>query len=288
MTIINKYPIIAGSFAVLAIFDSALAQVIPTEKKKSIEQLCDGDAKCIAAAKEIVIQHQNRQKGHPANVVVTGGQQASEKTAETAPFLTAYAAQLLTPNQKCSDPSQYLFFRKDSFDNFNFISNLPPDNKPADASASGASINYTDDRQAANQKATFNFRLTYLLAAKQHCYAPSIGGGLTDPTLPYTLAFAIAPFFSSNGTWNQPFTTTTTSVKATSAKSKSGTTTTTTRTTSTTTVTTVTTNKGSIVTTTKKTSTSALRAGVRLSIRTQYVNITYTAELLLCVSILSD
>jgi hypothetical protein len=90
-----------------------------------------------------------------------------------------------------------LFVRADPLDNFHYA--LDPSNPDGSvADAKGATISYTNDKVAATQKATVNGRVSYVLFGQKCLPTP-------DP-LPifWENAFAIAPFVSGNGTWNEP------------------------------------------------------------------------------------
>jgi hypothetical protein len=109
--------------------------------------------------------------------------------------------------QDCVPLPNSLFVRADPLDNFHYL--IAPVSGPASsadekssssASAKGASISYTDDRQARTQSATINGRVSYL-AFSRYCAAPRY-----HDDVPYIHAFGIAPFIDGNGTWNQPVT----------------------------------------------------------------------------------
>lgn len=148
------------------------------------------------------------------------------------------------------------------------------DGTPANAVSKGASINYTDNRNAATRTAAINARVSYLLIGRTPCSPPPLkdanGNVITDANgtvfagdnrQPFIGGFGFAPFVSSSGTWNEPFTSTTTTTKITPVKSSTGTATTTAETSGAKTTTVTTTSKGTIITTTHKTSTSVLRFG---------------------------
>ncbi len=169
---------------------------------------------------------------------------------------------------------------------------LPPP-KSADATADegqspnaqskGASVNYTDDKQADTQKATINGRVSYLLFGIHNCtfFAGETSYNVLDPktheplldpngnpgvqTAPDTSSFHVrgfgfAPFVSSNGTWNNPFTTTTVTTTLLTKTASAGTTVSTTSD-GITTKSVVINENGTITTTTQKTSTDTLRFG---------------------------
>jgi hypothetical protein len=99
-------------------------------------------------------------------------------------------------------PGNALFIRADPLDDFHYALEYNPTLGAADAK--GASVNYTDDRVAGKQTATIDGRVSYLLLGE-------LCNPLPDPTHPYGNydapfwgGLAIAPFFSSNGTWNEP------------------------------------------------------------------------------------
>lgn len=225
-----------------------------TDRNKSLAQLCDGDSSCEKAALKQVAKSRAEKAGSAKPLNTTN-------KSKTTPFALPTLS-IPTPGQQCQDATQQLFIRKDSTDNFDYLANVKGMSGPASANAAGASFNYTDDIEAANQKATFNFRASYLLIGKHDCKGPLIGAGPeTETRYPYMFGLAFAPFVSSDGTWNEPFTTTTTTTKTTNAKTSGPPITTVKRTNDATTVTTVTTSNGTTTTTTKKTSTSAVRVG---------------------------
>jgi hypothetical protein len=142
----------------------------------------------------------------------------------------------------CTPANQALFMRSDSLDNFNYVdqlsskavspdssSNGQSDGQSPNAAAKGASLSYTDNRNAATQTAAINARISYLLIGRVQCKPAEIAPGYTgDITRPFIRGFAFAPFVSSDGTWNEPFATTTTATKITGNKSSTGETSTTT------------------------------------------------------------
>jgi hypothetical protein len=110
----------------------------------------------------------------------------------------------------CVANTQGLFVRADPLDNFHYLVD-PVQPSSSDASSSsagsamGASINYTNNLVAGTQTATINGRVSYLLFGETPCDAP-------NTREPFIYGFGLAPFISSNGTWNQP-------IKATSNSS---------------------------------------------------------------------
>ena len=173
--------------------------------------------------------------------------------------------------------TEALFIRSDPLDNFNYLTDIVASNTSSELStnsqAKGASLTYTDDLQAGTEKAVINARASYLLFGINNCtlLAPTypisdvktgqVVGFEPNPNSFYIEDIGIAPFVSSNGTWNNPFTTTTTVTSIPTAKTTTGTTTTVTSD-GITTKTAVTNKNGTITTTTKKTSTSDLRFGM--------------------------
>jgi hypothetical protein len=106
----------------------------------------------------------------------------------------------------CVANTQGLFIRADPLDNFHYL--VDPANPGATdsstssaGSATGASINYTNDRVAGTQTATVNGRVSYLVFGQTPCDAP-------NTREPFIYGFALAPFVSSSGTWNEPLKTT--------------------------------------------------------------------------------
>jgi hypothetical protein len=182
----------------------------------------------------------------------------------------------------CESPKKQLFVRADSLDNFNYLEQLNPtksagaspgaasdtqsppsaDTQSPNAAAKGASLAYSDNRNASTQTANINGRISYIVFGRQKCLPPPMAPGYGgDIDQGFISGFAVAPFISSNGTWSEPFTSLTTTTKASSNKSISGTASTVSVSNGNKTVTTTTTSKGTITTTTAKTSTSALRFG---------------------------
>jgi hypothetical protein len=110
----------------------------------------------------------------------------------------------------CVANTQGLFVRADPLDNFHYLVD-PTQPSSSDASSSsagsatGASINYTNNLMAGTQTATINGRVSYLLFGETPCDAP-------NTREPFIYGFGLAPFVSSNGTWNEP-------IKATSNSS---------------------------------------------------------------------
>jgi hypothetical protein len=146
------------------------------------------------------------------------------------------------------------FFRSDSLDNFNYLLALSGSaGQSPNASAKGLGISYTDNRQAGTENATIDGRLSYLA----YCYNVAFGSGLSNE--PFVSHLAFAPFVGSNGTWNEPVTTTTTS--ATVSKATGSGTTTTASSNGITTTTIIKNKNGTVTTVTKKYSLSSLRVG---------------------------
>jgi hypothetical protein len=247
----------------------AYAQGVTAQDKALIGKLCKKDAECEFAVFQATAK---RKRSAPAPAVPRQTSSAADSTIATAG--KPPGSPPMKDEAGCTIPSQRLFIRSDSLDNFNYLKSVPLANDPSSgiasqSSAVGASLNYTDNRLTSAQMATINARLSYLLFGEQNCPAPMIkrrdvrtGEEVPGENagLPYVYGWGFAPFISSNGTWNNPFSSTSITTKATSAKSAGGTTTTTTTSNSTTT-TVITTSHGTITTTTKKTSTSDVRVG---------------------------
>jgi hypothetical protein len=96
-----------------------------------------------------------------------------------------------------------LFVRSDPLDNFHYA--LVPNNTTTAADAKGASVSYTNNQLAGTQTAVVNGRASYAILSAL-CDNPS-----ANPSNPYIGGYAVAPFVSSNGTWNEPPTKTSTS-----------------------------------------------------------------------------
>jgi hypothetical protein len=251
------------------------AEGVTAEDKALIEKLCKKDAECEQQQLKQYAEFQataTRKRNAPPST-------PRQTSPATDSSIATVGKQPGSSPQKdeagCTIPDQRLFIRSDSLDNFNYLKSVPLANDPSSgvasqSSAVGASLSYTDNRLTAAQMAAINARISYLLFGKQNCPAPTIKRlnvrtGKEEPgenaALPYLYGWGFAPFVSTDGTWNNPFTSTTTTTKATSAKSANGTTTTTTRTSNSTTTTVTTTSNGTVTTTTKKTSSSAVRVG---------------------------
>jgi hypothetical protein len=170
----------------------------------------------------------------------------------------------------CDVAQKALFIRSDPLDNFNYLLNTAPDtasSPPASSQSKGASVAYTDDLGASTEKAVINGRVSYLIFGIKNCsfLAPAItlntGVSTFDPNSLYIQGVGLAPFVSSNGTWNNPFTTTTVVTTLPNKRTSPGTTATIAS--DSVTTKTIVINKGSTVTTTtSKTSTSAIRLGL--------------------------
>lgn len=114
-------------------------------------------------------------------------------------------------HQDCDPLANSLFVRADPLDNFHYLI-VPPSSSASSsdqkggsaASAKGASITYTNDRNAGTQTAAVNGRVSYL-AFGEYCGPPYFENG------PYIHGFGIAPFVDGNGTWNEPVKQTSTS-----------------------------------------------------------------------------
>jgi hypothetical protein len=123
-----------------------------------------------------------------------------------APWLPEHNTVWCVPNK------QGLFVRSDPLDNFHYLvdpanpgagdSSTGSSSTPAAGSATGASINYTNDRVAGTQTATINGRVSYLIIGETPCNPPN------SPREPFVYGFGLAPFVSSSGTWNEPLKTT--------------------------------------------------------------------------------
>jgi hypothetical protein len=269
---IHSLFILSSSLLAAAQLDAS-AQGVTAADKTLIARLCKKDAECEQrqlAAYQVTAAPRRIDLGPAAHAQGSPGAYSTITTGRNPPDLPP------TKNDAgCYDPSRRLFIRSDSLDNFNYLKTVPPANNTssgvdAQSSAVGASINYTDNRLTSAQTATINARVSYLLFGEQNCDAPTIKRHDVrtreevpgeDAGLPYVYGWGFAPFISSDGTWNNPFSSTSTTTKATSAKSVDGTTTTTTKTSNSTTTTVTTTDHGTLITTTKKTSSSAVRVG---------------------------
>jgi hypothetical protein len=102
----------------------------------------------------------------------------------------------------CVSNTQGLFVRADPLDNFHYLVD-PAQPSSSDSSSSsagsatGASVSYTDNRAAGTQTATIKGRVSYLVVGQTPCDAP-------NTREPFIYGFALAPFISSNGTWDEP------------------------------------------------------------------------------------
>jgi hypothetical protein len=119
------------------------------------------------------------------------------------PFPTLVAA-----NPPCVDISKTLFVRADPLDDFHYGFDANPFAGTSAAlgagDAKGATINYTNDRLAAKQTATIDGRVSYLVFGEQCNPLPDPTHPYGNHDAPYLAGLAVAPFFSSNGTWNEP------------------------------------------------------------------------------------
>jgi hypothetical protein len=96
------------------------------------------------------------------------------------------------PLDRAKDPcSQRLFVRADPLDNFFYAVNAGAGN------AKGASVSYTDNRLNSTQTATIDGIVSYVLTDAA-CLNDPI------PLGPYVSGYAVAPWISANGTWNNP------------------------------------------------------------------------------------
>jgi hypothetical protein len=148
-------------------------------------------------------QYQQLQKEITA--VRSLGATKAKPPADAAPVPKTTTTQLPTLSATfvqdgCRPASKALFVRGDPLDNFHYL--VDPQ-APTVADAKGASVSYTDNRVAQTQSATIDGRISYLLFGEQ-C------DGL-DPLKPFISGVAIAPFVSSNGTWDEPIKKTSTS-----------------------------------------------------------------------------
>lgn len=291
--------VVATSISAIATLQVS-AQTVSAEDKTLVARLCRNDSVCEAAQlKQLASFKAGKEGGRTVTTVgarpndipaaeAAQTRQASKSPASTTTLtatLPTFSKSFLFP-EHCLTANQALFIRSDSLDNFNYLDMLPSspssngptggatDGTPANAVSKGASINYTDNRNAATRTAAINARVSYLLIGRTPCSPPPLkdanGNVITDANgkvfagdnrQPFIGGFGFAPFVSSSGTWNEPFTSTTTTTKITPVKSSTGTATTTAETSGAKTTTVTTTSKGTIITTTHKTSTSVLRFG---------------------------
>lgn len=97
------------------------------------------------------------------------------------------------PLDRASDPcAQRFFVRADPLDNFFYAVNAGYGN------AKGASISYTNDQLAKTQTATIDGIVSYVVTDAACLNDPV-------PLAPYVSGYAFAPWFSANGTLNEPF-----------------------------------------------------------------------------------
>jgi|ERR1700733_2553394 len=206
---------------------------------------------------------------------------APPKSSESGP-------QLPTPSQAfkgslpfgCKPTDKALFIRSDALDNFNYLLTLLPttstsplassDPAPSpNAVAKGLGVSFTDNYQAKTQATSIDGRVSYLLFGAQQCENGSVQatnaagqpiqvGG--NPMAPFIEGFGFAPFVGSNGSWNEPITSTTTSAAISGKKTVAGTTTTRSSN-GITTTTVIPTKNGQITTVTKKYALSNLTFG---------------------------
>jgi hypothetical protein len=252
----------------------AISQTISTEEKALIAKLCQNDSTCEqaqtkqlsafkAAQQSVAAAAASRKAGHAPE-----SEPAKPPAAKKPPNILPTLSKSFPFPGDCEISNQALFIRADSLDNFNYVDQLDSiyagvtsDTSPNSVSK-GASLAYTDNRNAATQTAAINARISYLIIGRAPCQpAPVVardpsGAVIIDPAThmpvmtsgdtrqPFISGFAFAPFVSSQGAWNEPFTTTTITTKASSQKSAAGTTLTTAATSSSKTITTVTNSKG--------------------------------------------
>jgi len=128
--------------------------------------------------------------------------------AKIPPLITTpFVPQWLPPNPiggryACTSDTQGVFVRADPLDNFHYLvdpsaPNSTDSSASTAASASGATISYTNDHVAATQNATINGRLSYLIFGDTNCDVP-------NTREPFLYGVALAPFISSSGTWTEP------------------------------------------------------------------------------------
>jgi hypothetical protein len=289
MWIMKVYPAFISSLGlIVTLHMQAHAQSVTAEQKKLIGKLCGNDLECERLELKQFTTFQAQANRKRSEHAASGSEQTSPSDALKSvntdksivnssptkdPTKPPAVVDAVDANG-CHVPTQRLFIRNDSLDNFNYIQYISPSKEtpsPANlqASAIGAAVSYTDNMISTSQTAAINARISYLLFGEESCRAPSIKRrnlqGVESPGdnagLPYLYGWGFAPFVSSDGTWNHPLTTTSTTVKTTANKNASGTTSTTSLSNNTTTTTVTTTSHGTVTTTTKKTSTSAFRAG---------------------------
>jgi hypothetical protein len=102
-----------------------------------------------------------------------------------------------TPTPADDPCNKRLFVRADPIDNsFYAVTTGAADQ------AKGASVSYTDNRAASTQKAEVNGIISYVVFGGNACNETVIPVG----THAVTLTYAVAPWVSSSGTWNEPVT----------------------------------------------------------------------------------
>ncbi len=112
------------------------------------------------------------------------------------PFPTLFAAR-----PPCNSINKTLFVRADPLDDFHygFDSNIP-----SVGDAKGATVSFTNDQLANKQTATIDGRVSYLVFGESCDPPPDPSHPFGNHDAPYFRGLAVAPFISSNGTWNNP------------------------------------------------------------------------------------
>jgi hypothetical protein len=134
-------------------------------------------------------------------------QQAAKKPPP--PRLPTLSLALKDYIHPCVPAPKALFVRSDPLDNYNYLVDPSAQTDPsaqsgssgqsANAITKGLSINYTYNMNVNTQTATINGRVSYLF------FGARCLGDLTTGDLA-VLGVGVAPFVSSNGTWNEPLT----------------------------------------------------------------------------------
>jgi hypothetical protein len=139
-------------------------------------------------------------KRQPAQKDVNDRFAAIPSPAPAAPAAApAPVPQFRFANSWCSEIPNRVFVRADPLDNFHYA--LDPN---ARNDAKGATVSYTNDQVAAKQTATIDGRVSFMLLGASCDPLPDATHPFGNRADPYFAGLVVAPFVSSNGTWNEP------------------------------------------------------------------------------------